>query len=228
MNFIYRLVWLLIRLLLHTYFHGRYFHAHRVPLTGPVILAANHASFLDPPLIGGGFNRAVNYLARNTLMDSPVLGALLRRLNVVPVDRDGGGGAGLKAILDRLLVGGVILLFPEGTRTRDGQLQPAKSGIGLTVIKSTATVVPVRVQGTFAALGRHMKFPMPRRVTVTYGEPLDFKSLREEARTCSKPRLKEIYQQVADEIMAVIANLDERAHGAVKLERRPPTRGDHA
>jgi 1-acyl-sn-glycerol-3-phosphate acyltransferase len=228
MNFIYRLVWLLIRLLLYTYFHGRYFHAHRVPLTGPVILAANHASFLDPPLIGGGFNRAVNYLARNTLMDVPVLGALLRRLNVVPVDRDGGGGAGLKAILDRLLVGGVILLFPEGTRTRDGKLQPAKSGIGLTVIKSTATVVPVRVHGTFAALGRHMKFPLPRRVTVTYGEPLDFRALREEARTCSKPRLKEIYQQVADEIMAAIANLDQCADSAVELERRSPTGCDHA
>jgi 1-acyl-sn-glycerol-3-phosphate acyltransferase len=213
MNFIYRLVWLLIRLLLHTYFHGRYFHADRVPLTGPVILAANHASFLDPPLIGGGFNRAVNYLARNTLMDIPVFGAVLRRLNVVPVDRDGGGGAGLKAILDRLLIGGVILLFPEGTRTRDGQLQPAKSGIGLTVIKSTAAVVPVRVHGSFDALGRHMKFPLPCRVTVTYGEPLDFKSLREEARICSKPRLKEIYQQVADEIMAEIARLEPQAGG---------------
>lgn len=213
MNFIYRLVWLLIRLLLHTYFHGRYFHSDRVPLNGPVILAANHASFLDPPLIGGGFNRAVNYLARNTLMDIPVLGFFLRRLNVVPVDRDGGGGAGLKAILDRLLIGGVILLFPEGTRTRDGQLQPAKSGIGLTVIKSTAMLVPVRVHGTFAAFGRHMKFPLPRRVTVTYGEPLDFKALREEAKTCSKPRLKEIYQQVADEIMAAIARLEPQAEG---------------
>jgi 1-acyl-sn-glycerol-3-phosphate acyltransferase len=212
MNFIYRLVWLLIRLLLYTYFHGRYFHSDRVPLNGPVILAANHASFLDPPLIGGGFNRAVNYLARNTLMDIPVLGFFLRRLNVVPVDRDGGGGAGLKAILDRLLIGGVILLFPEGTRTRDGQLQPAKSGIGLTVIKSAALLVPVRVHGTFAAFGRHMKFPLPRRVTVTYGEPLAFKALREEARTCSKPRLKEIYQQVADEIMAAIARLEPQAN----------------
>jgi 1-acyl-sn-glycerol-3-phosphate acyltransferase len=208
MNFTYRLTWLLARLFLHTYFHGRYFHSHRVPLTGPVILAANHASVLDPPLIGGGFNRAVNYLARNTLMDIPVLGMLLRRLNVVPVDRDGGGGAGLKAILDRLLNGAIILLFPEGTRTSDGRLQPAKSGVGLTVIKSTALVVPVRVQGTFAALGRHMKFPLPRRVTVTYGEPLDFKALREEARTCAKPRLKEIYQKVADDIMAAIARLE--------------------
>jgi 1-acyl-sn-glycerol-3-phosphate acyltransferase len=111
------------------------------------------------------------------------------------------------------LIGGVILLFPEGTRTRDGKLQPAKSGIGLTVIKSSAMLVPVRVQGTFAAFGRHMKFPLPRRVTVTYGEPLDFKTLREEAKTCSKPRLKEIYQQVADEIMAAIARLGPQAEG---------------
>ena len=117
----------------------------------------------------------------------------------------------MKAILDRLLNGGVILLFPEGTRTPDGRLQPAKSGIGLTVIKSTAAVVPVRVHGTFAAFGRHMKIPLPRRVTVTYGEPLDFKILREEARTCPKPRLKEIYQQVADEIMAAIARLEPRS-----------------
>ena len=141
-------------------------------------------------------------------MDIPVFGALLRRLSVVPVDRDGGGGAGLKAILDRLLNGGIILLFPEGTRTADGRLQAAKSGVGLTVIKSTAPVVPVRVRGTFEAFGREMKFPMPRRVTLVYGEPMHFKALREEAKTCSKPRLKEIYQQAADEIMAVIASLE--------------------
>lgn len=209
MNLTYRIAWLLSRLLHYTYFHGRHCHAGRVPLTGPVILAANHASVLDPPVIGGGFNRTVNYLARRTLMDIPVFGFILRQLSVVPVDRDGSGGAGLKAILNRLREGGIILLFPEGTRTPDGRMQPARSGIGLTVIKSTAPVVPVRVNGTFAALSRFMKFPMPRRVTVIYGEPMHFEQLRAEAKTCSKDRLKEIYQQVADEIMASIASLDE-------------------
>ena len=207
MNLTYRICWLISRLLFYAYFRDRYFHPERVPLRGPVILASNYASVLDPPLLGSGFNRAANFLARKTLFDNPLFGALLRQLSVVPVDRDGGGGAGLKAILDRLIGGSVILLFPEGTRTPDGKLQGAKSGIGLTVIKSTALVVPVRVCGTFEAFGRHMKFPMPRRVTVSYGEPLDFKALREEAKICSKPRLKEIYQQVADEIMAAIAGL---------------------
>lgn len=209
MNLTYRIAWLLSRLFHYTYFHGRHYHAHRVPLTGGVILAANHASVLDPPVIGGGFNRIVNYLARRTLMDIPVFGSILRQLSVVPVDRDGSGGAGLKAILNRLTDGGIILLFPEGTRTTDGKMQPARSGIGLTVIKSTAPVVPVRVNGTFLALSRYMKFPMPRRVTVIYGEPMRFEKLRAEAKVCSKDRLKEIYQQVADEIMAAIAALEE-------------------
>jgi len=223
MNVSYRLAWIFFRTLYLTCFRCRYLHPERVPMHGPVILAANHASFLDPPLIGAGFNRMVNYLARNTLFDAPVVGALLRSWKVVPVDREGGGGAGLKAILDRLIDGGVILLFPEGTRTSDGHLRPAKSGIGLTVIKSTAPVVPVRVFGTFEAYGRHMKIPRPRRVTVKYGHPLDFKELRAEAKTCSKPRLKEIYQQIADEIMASIARLDQRADVPEELARRSPS-----
>jgi 1-acyl-sn-glycerol-3-phosphate acyltransferase len=110
--------------------------------------------------------------------------------------------------LDRLLLGGAIILFPEGTRTRDGKLQPARSGIGLTVIKSTAPVVPVRVFGTFEAYGRHLRLPRPRQVAVKYGQPMRFEQLRAEAKVCSKPRLKQIYQQVADEIMTVIAELE--------------------
>ena len=97
--------------------------------------------------------------------------------DVVPVDREGGGARGLKAILDRLLAGGAIILFPEGTRTRDGKLQPARSGIGLTVMKSTAPVVPVRVFGTFEAFGRHLRFPRPHRVAVKYGQPMLFDTL---------------------------------------------------
>jgi 1-acyl-sn-glycerol-3-phosphate acyltransferase len=210
MNPSYRMGWLLFRAVYATYFRWRVFNPERVPLQGGVILASNHASFLDPPLVGAGLRRDINYLARESLFRFPGIGALLRSWNSVPVDRDGGGARGLKAILERLLAGGAIILFPEGTRTKDGQLQPARSGIGLTVIKSTAPVVPVRVFGTFEAYGRDIKFPRPRRIMVKYGRPLDFEKLRAEARTCDKARLKEIYQQVADEIMAAIAKLEPR------------------
>jgi 1-acyl-sn-glycerol-3-phosphate acyltransferase len=210
MNLSYRLGWLGFRALYRFYFRWRVFNAERVPLEGPVILAANHASFLDPPLIGSGLRRGINYLARESLFRFPGMGALLRSWQVVPVDRDGGGAAGLKTILDRLLAGGAIILFPEGTRTRDGRLQPARSGIGLTVIKSDAVVIPVRTFGTFEAYGRNQKFPRPFPVAVKYGEPMRFEKLRAEAKNCSRARLKEIYQQIADEIMAAIAKLEPR------------------
>ncbi|MFM1768614.1 MAG: 1-acyl-sn-glycerol-3-phosphate acyltransferase [Verrucomicrobiota bacterium] len=211
MNWSYRLGWIVFRAVFGVFFRARYHHTGRVPRQGPVILAANHASFIDPPLIGASLPRMVNFLARDTLFAAPVVGPLLRSWRVVPVDREGGGGAGLKAILDRLLGGGVILLFPEGTRTPDGRLRPARSGIGLTVIKSQAPVVPVLVRGTYAAYGRHLRIPRPRPVSVVFGEPLAFAALREEARHCDKPRLKAIYQQVADEIMAAIAALEREA-----------------
>jgi len=208
MNPIYRAGWISFRALYRFYFGWRVYNAERVPLTGPVILASNHASYLDPPLVGAGIRRDINYLARESLFRFPVVGWVLRNWNSVPVDREGGGARGLKAILDRLLKGGAIILFPEGTRSRDGTLQPARSGIGLTVIKSAAPVVPVRVFGTYEAFGRHMRFPKPlRRVTVKYGKPMYFETLRNEAKQCSKERLKQIYQQVANELMAAIAKL---------------------
>jgi 1-acyl-sn-glycerol-3-phosphate acyltransferase len=211
MNLSYRIGWTFFRAMYATYFRWRVFGAENVPLQGGVILASNHSSFLDPPLVGSGLKRGINYLARESLFRYPGIGALLRSWSAVPVDRDGGGAKGLKIILDRLLAGGGIILFPEGTRTKDGKLQPARSGIGLTVIKSTAPVVPVRVFGTYEAYGRHVKIPRPYRVAVKYGKPMNFEALRAEAKTCNKPRLKEIYQQVADEIMAAIARLEPKA-----------------
>ncbi len=211
MNLSYRIGWTCFRVMYATYFRWRIFGAENVPVQGGVILASNHASFLDPPLVGSGLKRDINYLARESLFRFPGIGALLRSWNAVPVDRDGGGAKGLKTILSRLLDGNGIILFPEGTRTLDGKLQPARSGIGLTVIKSTAPVVPVRVFGTFEAYGKNHKFPRPHRVIVKYGRPMNFETLRTEAQTCDKPRLKEIYQRVADEIMLEIAKLEPKA-----------------
>jgi 1-acyl-sn-glycerol-3-phosphate acyltransferase len=211
MNLSYRIGWNLFRAVYATYFRWRVFGAENVPLSGGVILASNHASFLDPPLVGAGLRRDINYLARESLFRYPGVGALLRSWNSVPVDRDGGGASGLREILNRLLAGGGIILFPEGTRTPDGELQPARSGIGLTVIKSDVPVIPVRTFGTFEAFGRDHKFPRPASIAVKYGRPMKFEALRAEAKTCSKLRLKEIYQEVADEIMAAIAELKAKA-----------------
>jgi len=210
MNLSYRLGWLFFRAMFATYFRWSVFNPERVPQTGGVILAANHASYLDPPLVGSGLHRPINYLARESLFRFPIMGTVLRSWNSVPVDRDGGGARGLKTILDRLLGGAGIILFPEGTRSSDGKLQPARSGIGLTVIKSNAPVVPVRTFGTFEAWGRNHKFPRPYRVAVKYGRPMNFEKLRAEAKVCDKARLKEIYQEIADEIMAAIAKLEPK------------------
>lgn len=209
MNFSYRCGWLFFRAIFAIYFRWRVIGAENVPKTGGVILAANHVSYADPPLVGAGLDRDINYLARQSLFRFPIIGRLLSSWNSVPVDRDGGGAKGLKIILNRLLGGAGIILFPEGTRSPDGKLQPAQPGIGLTVAKSDAPVVPVRVFGTYEAWGRNRKVPLPKRITVRYGEPMRFEKLRAEAKNCSRERLKEIYQQIADEIMAAIAGLSE-------------------
>jgi len=212
---VYYVPWILFRAVFSTYFRWRVYEANRVPLTGPVLLAANHASLLDPPLVGATLRRDICYLARENLFRNPLFGAVLRSWNVVPVDRDGGGAAGLRAIMERLQAGNAVIVFPEGTRTQDGALQPARSGIGLLAIKCQAPVVPVRVFGTFAAYGRQMRLPRPRSVAVKFGWPLNLDRLREEARGCSKARLKEIYQATAAEIMTRIGRLEPCADKTV-------------
>jgi 1-acyl-sn-glycerol-3-phosphate acyltransferase len=207
-NFIYRIGWISFRVMYATYFRWRVLHPDRVPESGAVILASNHASFLDPPLVGSGLRRECTFLARDTLFRFGPTRWLLTKWQAVPIDRDGSNATGMKRILEALNRGRAVILFPEGTRTRDGQLQKVRSGVGLIVAKTSAPVVPVRLWGTFEAYGRHVKFPRPKQVIVKYGEPLHFRELRAETKNCSKERLKEIYQEIANEIMTAIAALE--------------------
>lgn len=169
---------------------------------GPVILAANHQSFLDPPLAGSVSDRGIYFLARRSLLNGPILGWLLPKLNVVPVDSEGGKDrTALKALIRILRAGEGTLVFPEGQRTLDGNLQPAQPGLGLVIAKTLAPVVPMRIFGAYEAWPVHEKWPRPRQVTIVVGEPIHF--TREDVEAGGK----EVYQALSQRVMDAIAAL---------------------
>ncbi len=172
-----------------------------IPRTGSVIVVSNHASYLDPPLLGGTFRgRQVHYLARDTLFQSWWLGPLLRGLGVLPIKREHGDVGALRKGLKLLQEGRILGLFPEGQRTPDGRLQPAKGGIGFLIAKAGVPVVPAYIGGTFAAWPRGGKMK-PGPVTVTFGAPLSAEEL------LAAGRGSEAYRKIADLVMRRIAAL---------------------
>lgn len=169
---------------------------------GPALLAMNHQSFLDPPLAAVCCDREIHFLARKSLFDIPVLGRLLRHLNVIGLDRDGADMSALKTVIKLLKNGGSTIVFPEGTRTRDGELGPARPGIGLIIAKSLAPVIPMRVFGAFDAFPRTAKFPKRAPITIVIGKPIHFTK----ADVAGDPRV--VYQALSEQVMARIAALE--------------------
>src|SRR5262245_59962373 len=142
------------KLLFYTYFHGSVHHIENVPTSGAFILACNHASFLDPLMIGQALKQEICYLARKSLFRYPVAGWILRSWKAIPLDRGEVDVAGMRAILNALKGGDAVLVFIEGTRTSDGNLQAARAGVDFLVAKANVPVVPARIWGSFEAMGR--------------------------------------------------------------------------
>lgn len=201
MNFYYWLGYHLSRLLAQLCFGFRIIHRERMIQKGPVILASNHQSFFDPPLVGNAADRAIFFLAKKSLMDVPVLGWLLPKLNVIPVNLEGGDRSALKALIRILSAGECALVFPEGTRTPDGNLQRAEPGLGLIIAKTRAPVVPARIFGAFDAWPIGGKIRLFRKITVVVGEPIYFS----EADFVGGG--KELYLRLSQRVMDAIAAL---------------------
>ena len=169
---------------------------------GPALLAMNHQSFLDPPLAALCCDRELHFLARKSLFNIPVLGSLLHHLNVIGVDRDGTDMSALKTVIRVVKNGGATIIFPEGTRTPDGKLQEARSGVGLVIAKTLAPVMPIRVFGAFDAFPRTSKFPRPNPIHLVIGKPIQFTK----ADLAGDSRV--VYQELSNRVMERIAALE--------------------
>ena len=163
-----------------------------VPAHGPFILASNHSSFLDPPVVGVSCPRPVAFMARETLFRHWALGAWLRGVQAIPLRRDAADLGAIRAAVERLRHGEGVAIFPEGTRQLSGQLGTAKRGVGLLAEVSRAPVVPVLVQGTFEALPPDARGLRPSKIRVAFGPAISYTtdsapttSLQEPARAAS-------------------------------------------
>ncbi|MBA3272431.1 MAG: 1-acyl-sn-glycerol-3-phosphate acyltransferase [Chthoniobacterales bacterium] len=182
-------------------FRFRVVHRERIIRKGAVIFAMNHESYLDPPLVAVASGREVFFLARKTLLNVPVLGWLLPKLNVVPIDQEGNDRSALKALLRILKSGRATVVFPEGARTPDGKLQPALPGVGFVIAKTLAPVIPMRIFGAHQALPRNGHGLRLHPITIIVGEPLRFTPADLE------PAGKELYQRLSERVMEAIAAL---------------------
>ena len=168
---------------------------------GSVLVVSNHQSFLDPPLIGSLYEDEMYFLARKSLFRG-FFKWLYTRWNAIPVDQDRPDMASLKTIIRLLKQGNRVLVFPEGARTLDGELDKGQPGVGLIAMKSGAVIQRIRIRSAREALPRGSARVTLARIDVHVGPPLVFTD--EELATLSG---KERYQTISDRIMKEIAAL---------------------
>ncbi len=140
-------------------------------LKGAMILST-HQSMLDPVLVGICFNDSLNYLARKTLFKNIFFAFIIRVLDAIEIDRERGGLSGLRQMLARLNQGKKVLIFPEGTRTHDGEIAELKTGFALIARRSQVPLLPVAIVGAYRILPRGSKFPSRERLAVIFGPPI--------------------------------------------------------
>lgn len=175
----YRFMQYLLQLIGLVAYRVRCTGTRNIPPEGGVLLVSNHQSVLDPPLVGMGSPRPMNYLARETLFRFPLLRWLISSLDTIPVDREGMGLGGLKESLRRLKRGEMVLVFPEGTRTSDGEIGRFRPGFTALAARSGATILPVAIEGAFDAWPRGRRFPRLGRIHVYYGPPISPEEVRQ-------------------------------------------------
>ena len=185
----YNILWILVRGVLGLKTCGR----GNLPQKGKVIIAPNHVSYLDPPCMGVVVRREIYSLAKKELFRISIFGEMLKAINVIPIKRGGAGGSSLKKVIEYLNRGEGVVVFPEGTRSRDGNIGKAKRGIGLLVVKAKAPVLPVLIE-----YGHN--FFYFKSIKIKFGKLLYYNDF---------PENKQSYETISNDIIKQIKKLKE-------------------
>ena len=184
------------------WFRGEVVGMENFPADGPFLIASNHASHLDPPVVGCHVPRQMRFFARKSLWNNRLFAWWLDQVETIPVERDSGDIGAIKRVLQALNENRAVVLFPEGTRSVDGHLQKPKAGVGFMACKTGVPVVPCRVYGSFAAFGKGSAIPrLGTPITVVFGPPISATDYDDP--TAGKARYETAAQRIMDRIAAL-------------------------
>ncbi|MEA3369682.1 MAG: lysophospholipid acyltransferase family protein [Candidatus Ratteibacteria bacterium] len=189
--------WVIVKVFFRLKVSGR----ERLPREEAVMIVANHTSFLDPVVIGVAAGRVLFYVARKDLFDIPVFGKLLLNINVMPISR---GRFELSVFhkISKLVKGNkAFVIFPEGTRSKTGEIQSGKAGVGLIAWKTRVKIVPAFIKGSYEAWPARAKIFHPAKIEIVFGMPLELNHFYQQTPS------RELYRKMADKMMQSIKAL---------------------
>jgi 1-acyl-sn-glycerol-3-phosphate acyltransferase len=164
--------WSVVSPMLRLYFRGRVYGAEQVPMTGKLIVVANHASDFDPPLLSAAVRRPVSYMAKEELFQVPGLSQAIQLYGAYPVKRGSPDRSAIREALKQLDQGWAVGIFLQGTRTADGRIPNPKIGAALIAAKAQATLLPVSLWGTHQIFQKGSAVPRPVPLTLRIGAPI--------------------------------------------------------
>ncbi|AQL56144.1 lysophospholipid acyltransferase family protein [Abyssicoccus albus] len=189
---LYKIAKYLLILILFPIFKVKVIGKNRVPRSGGIVICSNHASALDPPLLGICVPRDVSFMAKKELFAHWLLGPLIRRLNAFPIDRGKGDRNTIRQISSVLAEGNALGIFPEGQRSKDGQIQKGQNGAAFAALRSDAIIVPACIKGSYKPFTRHK---------VVFGPPISTVRLKDEG-----IKTKELTELIMSEIKKLHAD----------------------
>lgn len=183
-----------------------------IPRKGGVLLVSNHTSYLDPILLGVAYPRPLHFFARSELFENFWFGRLIRALHAFPVDthrpldKDA-----MERAIKRLKEGKAVVVYPEGTRSRDGLLHRGEAGAGFFAVKAGVPVLPVYLKGSYAAFPPGARMIRPKKISVHFGKALFFspETHWRESASPQKGHRQRYYQKIADQMMEAIQKIKD-------------------